>query len=280
MPREHIHTDFMDRQAKENAKSGTARGFFIGFGILALVGVGFGGMQAVNYFSNFESNQFKRNVAINLKSPKVVGGKAVVSVDLKNSNAFDVSNPVFNYSIEGKDNKVISKGQVSVEGIVPAADRRTFDDVPLGEVTGQPARMHSDLVSLTVNSEVRPLPKGYPARFTGAMQNTGAALISALKPLVEEQPEFEAGHIALGLAYQEQEDWANALKEFQRASELNPKSANAKYHEAMVFAHENKQKESEALLRKASDLSPQDPAIQKALSANGAATPEPSEAEE
>ncbi len=280
MPKEHIHTDFMDRQAKENAKSGTARGFFIGFGILLLVGVAFGGMQVFSYFSNFETNQFKRNVAVNLKAPKVVGGKAVVSVEIKNANAFDISNPVFTYSIDGKETKVISSGQVKVEGTIPAADRRTFDDVPLGEVTGQPARMHSDLVSLSVNSEARPLPKGYPARFAGAMHNTGAALISALKPLVEEVPDFESGHIALGLAYQDQDDWANALKEFQEAGKVNPQSANAKYHQAMVYAHENKQKESEELLKKAAELNPSDPAIKKAISTHGAVTPEPSESED
>lgn len=258
----------MDRQASENAREGTTRGIFLGIALVALVGIGFGGVQVFQFFSNFETNQYKRNISITLKEPKVVGGQAQVSVDIKNHNAVDISNPVVDYSIQGSDGKPIATGQVKIDGTVPAADKRSFEQVMLGEVNGQPARMKSDLVTLTVVGNDK-LPTGYAARFAGAMERAGSERIEALTPLADEVPGFAGGYIAIGLTYRELEDWPRALEQFKKAVEANAGSANAHYHYGMALAHEKKTAEAVAELKKAHELSPSDLAISKAVTSFG-----------
>ena len=103
--RQQIETNFLEKQAKENSKEGTTRGIMTGLGLLVAVGVAFGGYQAYSFFANFETNQYLRNVAIVLKSSHLKDGKALVTVDVHNSNAFDISNPKFTFDIEGADGK-------------------------------------------------------------------------------------------------------------------------------------------------------------------------------
>lgn len=268
--REHIETNFMDRQAAENAKSGTAKGIFGLIGVVILVGVGFGGYQAFQFFGNFEVNSYKRNVAVNLKDPKVEGGKAIVSVEFKNHNAVDISNPVVDYTIQSADGKQIAAGQVKVEGTIPAADSRNFDNIALSEVQGQPARMHSDLVTLVVKPNDK-LPKGYSARFAGAFDNTGTQLISALEPLATEAPNFEGTYIAMGEVYKETGDWQSALDKYKKAVEVAPDSANAHYHLGVALAHQSQLPEGIAELKKAAELNPSDPEIAKTLASFSAA---------
>jgi tetratricopeptide (TPR) repeat protein len=256
----------MDRQAAENAKSGTARGFGIGIGLVALIGIGFGATQVFSFFSNFESNQFKRNVAVTLKDPKLAAGKAMVSVEIKNHNAVEISSPVIKYTIASSDNKPLAAGEVKIDGSIPAGDRRSFDQISLAEVSGQPARMHSDLVSIKVGSD-KALPKGYPARFAGAFEKNGTDRIAALEPLVNEVKDFADGHVSLGVTYEEQQDWANATKEYKKALEINPNSFNAHYHYGLALAHEQKTPEAIAELKKAAELNPADQSVSKALTA-------------
>lgn len=268
--REHIHTDFMDRQAAENAKSGTARGIFALIGVVALVGLGFGGFQAFQFFSNFETNSYKRNVSVNLKDPKLEAGKAIVSVEFKNHNAVDISEPVVDYTIQSSDGKQIAAGQVKVDGTIPAADSRSFDNISLSEVQGQPARLHGDLVTLKVIPN-ETLPKGFSARFAGAFDNQGTQLISSLESLAKESPKFYGTYIAMGKAYQDVDDWQSALAKYKLAVEAAPENANAHYHLGLALAHERQLPEATAELKKASELNPSDQEIAKTLASFSAA---------
>jgi tetratricopeptide (TPR) repeat protein len=258
----------MDRQAKENAKSGTTTVVFGFLGIILLVGIGLGGFQVFQFFMNFESNQFKRNVSVSLKAPKVVNGNAVASAFVKNNNANDITNPVINYEIGDKNGATLASGTVKLEGEIPAADGRNFDEVVLGPVTGEPRKLHGDLETVSIKEE-RPFPKGFPARFAGAFDKTGTALIEALKPMADEVPGFEAAHTAMGIAYQEMDDWGRATEEFKKAIAIAPKSANAQYHLAMALLHEGKTKEADAALKTAQELNPNDQAVKKALAHPG-----------
>jgi len=262
----------MDRQAAENAKSGTTRGFMIGLGVVALVGIAFGGYHAFNFFTNFETNTYKRNVAVTLKDPKVVSGKAQVSVEIKNHNAVDISTPIIHYSIASKENQPLANGEVKLEGSIPAADGREFQNVTLAEVSGQPARMKSDLVSIQVVENAK-LPKGFSARFAGAFEKNGNERIAALTPMATEVPGFDGGYIGIGMTYQDNEDWQHALEQYKKAVEVAPESFNAHYHLGVAQAHEKQMPEAIASLKKAAELKPGDETITKALAALEKPTP-------
>ncbi len=280
--REHIQTNFMDRQAAENAKSGTARSIFMGIGFVALLGFGFAGFQAFQFFSNFDMNSYKRNVSVTLKDPKVVAGKAIVSVEFKNHNAVDISNPLVDYTIANSGGKQLAAGQVKIDGTIPAADSREFENISLSEIQGDPAKLHSDLVNIVVKPNDK-LPKGFSARFAGAFDNNGTQLIAALEPLASEAPHFDGTYIALGKAYQDVEDWQSALEKYKKAVEVAPESANAHYHLGVALAHQNQLPEGLIEMKKASELNPSDQTISKTLasfnasSAPAATAPAPAE---
>lgn len=276
MSKERIQTDFFDKQAKENAKPGSGRGMLIVILLLLLGGIGYGGTQMFGYFSHFEFNQLKRNVTIELREPKVDGGKAVVAVTMRNFNACDITNPTFSYSIETKDGKPLASGQAQIEGVVPTGDRRSFENVTLGPVTGQPGRVHADLTGFT-GSYDKSFPKGFPARFSAAFENDGDSIIAALAKLEKEAPKYEGIPLSIGIEYEGKEQWAKALDEYKKAEAMAPANANAHYHLGMALAHEKKMGEAIAQLKKASELNPFDKTISQALKSLSASSKPPEE---
>lgn len=263
MPRDHIKSDFMDKQAKENAKDGTGRGVLGVIGLLLLIGVGFGGFKIYEHVAKFDFYMMKRNVSIQLQPPSVRDGKPVVAVEIKNYNACDVSDPVFTYQITSKDDKPVGSGQVELKGTVPMSDSRTFKDVVLGSINGQPAHMTTDLVDMKGTLD-KNLPKGFSARFSGAYDDQ-ANLVENLKKLETEAPNFDGIHMALGLAYEAREDWPNALEEYKKATASSSSNANAHYHLGLALAHEQKTAEAIEELKRANQLAPDDKTIASSL---------------
>ncbi len=269
MPKQ-IETNFLDRQAKENSKEGTARGIMLGIGLLVVVGAAFGGYQIYSFFANFETNQYLRNVAIILKSTHLKDGKALVTVDVHNSNVFDIQNPRFTYDIEGVDGKQIAAGEVQVEGIIPAADRRSFREVSLGAVQGKPKNLHTHLVDVTVDTPDN-VPKGFAPRFIDAMEMQGEAQLNELDKLAKEAPNLASVPTAKGIALESAEQWGNAIAAYQQAITASDKYTNAHYRLGLALLHEKKTDEGMKELERASQLSPNDKAIKEALS--GMVTP-------
>ncbi len=272
MSKERIQTNFLDKQAQENSKPGAARGVLAFLLVLVLGGVGYGAYQAFGYFSHFEFNQLKRNVTIELKEPKLQGGKAVVAVTIRNYNACDITDPTFFYSIETRDGKQLATGQTQVTGIVPTADRRTFENVDLGAVSGQPGKVHADLTAFT-GSPDKNFPKGFPARFSMAFQEDGDSIISSLAKLEKEVPRYEGIHLAIGIEYENKEQWVKALEEYKKAVALAPANGNAHYHLGMALVHEKKVEEGLAELKKAGEINPFDKAIGEAIKSLTASKP-------
>jgi tetratricopeptide (TPR) repeat protein len=257
MPRD---TNFLERQAKENAKTGTARGVIAVVATLILGAIGFG---AYSLISSLQTHPALRGTSIVLRSPVLKNGKAIVAVDVHNVNAYDIENPSFKYTITAAGDKQLAAGQMSIQGTVPAADMRSFNNVDLGAVSGQPKSMHADLVDLTAKGD-KELSNTVKSQFTDALEHEGSEQVSALKALAGTK-DFDAIHIALGLAAEKMENWAEAIAEYNKAVALNPSNSNAHHHLGLAQLHEKKNKEGMASLAKAAELNPNDPSVTAAI---------------
>ncbi|MCA9802648.1 MAG: tetratricopeptide repeat protein [Cyanobacteria bacterium HKST-UBA02] len=265
MTKQRIQTDFLEKQAAENSKRGTNRGIVIA--LLAVLGAGilFAAYSLITYLLNFQQNQHVRNVAIVLKAPKLAGGKALVDVEITNSNAYPISNPLVHYTIANQANEQIAAGQVQLQGTIPAADQRVFVSVPLESISGEPARMHADLTSVQVK-EKGDLPTGFPARFSHSLLfSQGEERIAALRTLLKEKPDFAPAHTAIGQAFEESGNYREAISHYRKACQIAPDHANPHYHLGVALLHEKQTDEGKAELEKARQIAPQDPAVEAVL---------------
>lgn len=256
-----IQTDFFEKQARENSKRGTSRGIIIGLLVLFGGGLLFGAYSGIQYMLNFQQHQHVRNVAISLLSPKLDNGHAVVDINIKNTNAYPISNPLVHYTISNQANEQIAAGQVQIKGTIPAADERTFSRLTLESVSGRPARMHADLKAVEAQ-EAKDLPKGFPARFSHSLLfSKGDERVAALKELLKEQPDFAPTLTAIGITYEEGNRFAEAIEYYKQAVESSPTNANARYHLGFALLHERQSEEALLQLKKAKELAPLDPAV-------------------
>lgn len=262
MSREKFNTNFLEKQATENAKTGTARGVITVIALLIFGALGYG---AYSLITALQANPHLKNTTIALKSPVLKAGKAIVAVEVHNVNAFDIENPVFKYTITAAGDKELAAGQLSLKGTVPAGDMRNFKDVDLGTVSGQPKSLHADLVDLTAIGD-KALTNSVKAQFTDALEHEGAEKVSALQAL-SATSDFDAIHIALGLAAEKMEMWKDALAEYQKAVSLNNNNYNAHYHLGIALIHEKKTAEGMAELKKAAELNSNDETVASSIKA-------------
>lgn len=264
MSRDKLNTNFLEKQARENAKTGTARGVITVIALLIFGALGYG---AYSLITALQANPHLKNTTIVLKSPALKAGKAIVAVEVHNINAFDIENPVFKYTITAAGDKELAAGQTSIKGTVPAGDYRNFKDVDLGAVNGQPKSMHADLIDLTAIGD-KALSNSVKSQFTDALEHQGAEQVAALKELSKTN-DFDAIHIALGLAAEKVEQWQEAISEYRKAIALNANNYNAHYHLGTALMHEKKTAEGMAELKKAAELNSNDETVTNSLKAFG-----------
>lgn len=264
MSRDKFNTNFLEKQAQENAKTGTATGVIAVVALLILGALGYG---AYSLITALQANPHLKNTTIVLRSPVLKAGKAIVAVDVHNINAFDIENPVFKYTITAAGDKELAAGQLSIKGTVPAGDFRSFKDVDLGAVKGQPKSMHADLVDLTAKGD-KVLSNSTKAQFTEALEHEGSDEVAALQALAATS-DFDAIHIALGLAAEKMEQWQPAIAEYKKAIALNENNYNAHYHLGVALMHEKKTDEGMAELKKAAQLNSNDETVTNSIKAFG-----------
>lgn len=267
-----IETDFYERTASSNQSSGLSKVLKRGLLTLVIGGIIFGIVQAVMFFANFKTNQYLRNVSIVFQKPSMTGTQALVNVEIANYNAVDVKNPTFDYVLTGVDGSEFGKGELQIQGVIPAGDMRVFEQVALAKVVGKPSRMKADLKNVEV-IENKNLPAGMQAQFAQALEGEGDAQIQnleALKKEIQAQNKDEKVGTALILlaqarAYEKAGSWAQALPYYKQSVELDPSNANAHFHLGMALAHEKQMDEAVVELKKANEMNPQDHFAAKGL---------------
>lgn len=253
-----IQTGFIAKQAEESSKRGTNRGVILLIAVVAVGALLFGGWKAVEMLLNFQNYTNIRNVSLQLNAPQVKEGKAFVDVTLHNANAYPISEPVFKFDLADAGGKEVLRGEIKIDGTIPAADQRTFAQVELGTTDGAPAKMHSDLVRVDATTP-KELPSGFSSHFSSAMISEDVE--KGLEALTKEAPNYAPLKIALGLQAEKASNFKKAEELYKEAVELDSENANAHYHLALTLMRDGKQKKAMQHLEEAARIDPKDPAV-------------------
>ncbi|HEX9256387.1 MAG TPA: tetratricopeptide repeat protein, partial [Candidatus Angelobacter sp.] len=93
--------------------------------------------------------------------------------------------------------------------------------------------------------------RGGPMRmmraFTSAAENNPDRAIAQLQAVVKQQPSMVQAHFALGQAYFNREQYAQAESEFKRVLELEPKNAGAQFNLGITLLNEKRLDEAKAM---------------------------------
>jgi tetratricopeptide (TPR) repeat protein len=268
MPRgdESEANDFYSRQARENAAPGGKLPKTILLGVL-VIGVLFGAYQLTMFIVNFDKNQAIRNVAVNLAKPELFDGVAKVDVTINNMNPQTISDITFKYEIIGPGGDTAASGTAHIPEMVPIGAERRFQHVTLGPLTASAARMKTDLVDLKLGPKANLTAEQYN-KFVDAAGMKDEEQVQGFTDFVKSAPDFSAGYVCLGKAYEAAGDDAKAEEAYNHAIKLDPKNADAHYSLGLVYLAQKKRDQAEKEVSTAYDLAPNDPDIQKTIQDN------------
>lgn len=279
-----IRTNFLENQAKEVSHKKMSKGPVVGFAVVFLAGISFGAYKVTEFLMNYETIAAMKNIELILDSPTTKDGQATVDVVVRNNNPFPVKNFAFSYTIDGTGGGTVASGTAKIDSLVPAADERKFAFVPLGAITGSPAKMHVDLSAAKI-AEKSKLPGDVQQRITDALFLKEQDSVAALEQLDKELPNTPVILNGLGAAYEEcsMKDKAQASyeKSITAANEAatkagadaadaagatatNSTAENAHYHLGLLLLNSDKKKAQEEF-ETAAKMDPADPAVQAAL---------------
>src|SRR5262249_55218252 len=143
------------------------------------------------------------------------------------------------YTVSNAAGVKIADGELTVSGAVPAGDSRTYSDLPLGQIPGDAAKMHAELVNLSYG----PKPSLSPELATRFIEASGLKdedsleasglkdgdSLGAFTPFGGAARGFAPGYFGRGQALAATKDLEHAIMAFQKAVKLDPESANAHY---------------------------------------------------
>ncbi|HEY9676367.1 MAG TPA: tetratricopeptide repeat protein [Drouetiella sp.] len=264
---ERIKTDFMDRQAREISTPMLQKGPVRIAIAIVVIGVIFGIYSAVTFFINLPKNSAINNVAVNLQDPDLQDGIARVDVTVTNLNTFPVDHVKFKYTISGPDGNAAATGDVGVDEQNPAGASRRFHHVKLGPLAGEAARMKAELTDLKMGPKPNLSPE-LDSRFTEVLTMRGEEQLPQLKQFVAQAPDFAPGYIAYGRALVGDGNSTEAVTQFKKAVELDPKSADAHYELGLALLSKNDRADAEKEIGTAYDIAPNDPNIQRTIQEN------------
>ncbi len=272
-PREgRIKTDFFAHQAQEIStplsKSAPVRLILAVFAL----GVLYGLYQGIMFFFNYDKNMAMKYMEVRLQKRVVRNGEAFLSVEILNYNPAPVRDTAFNYQIVSPTGSEVAAGKVTVDGVIPAGDSRTFTDVKLGAIPGQPGRMRAELADVNYG----PKPSLTPAlsiKFAEAAALKDMEAVDAFKELLGQASEFGPAYVGLGQALAANEEMDLAVKAFEKALKIDTDNANAHYNLGVALFYKGDKEGARKQFEEAAKLEPTDPSPPRSLKALALGSP-------
>jgi tetratricopeptide (TPR) repeat protein len=255
-----LKTNFFTNQSK-GSTSGGVTGKVFSYIVMAL---GIGGLYGLYvlamYLMNYDNVTAKENVEVHFEKPKVKDNNAVVNVEVINLNPAPIKHMKISYRIADPTDRTLKEGIVELPGQVPAGDRRTFAETSLGEIKGVPAILKPKLEALVYG----PKPKLKDPQIDAFMKAAAVKDKDALgdyETLVDTTEDFAPAFVGLGRAYAARGDMKEALKQYEKAEEIDPTNANAHYYSAVCHFYLGDKEKAKAEIEQAYQIAPDDPEI-------------------
>jgi len=267
-----ITTDFFVHQAEEISAPVTKSAPVRIIMAVVIAAVLYGLFQVAMFFINYDKNTAMKNVEVRLQKPVVRNGEAFLTVDIYNYNPAPIRDTTFSYQIVSTTGAEIAGGKLTVDGVIPAGDSRTFAELKLGTVQGQPGRMRAELAD--VNYGPKPnLTAGQSMKFSEAAGMKDKDAVEAFKELVQVAPTFGPAYVGLGLALAANNEFDLAVKAYEKALKIDADDANAHYNLGVALFYKGDKEGARKQFEEAAKLEPTDPSPPRSLKALQSGSP-------
>lgn len=229
--------------------------------LLLLGGLGYGGYVVATMYMNYDNMTARENIAVNFERARMKDGQAQVNIEVINKNPYLVRNLLVFYEIRDRSDSVLKEGKLTLTGSVPAGDKRTFIDVPLGQINGEPGKLKARVETLQLGPKKYKLKEKYANKFMDAASMKDKDALYEYEELTQDMEDFVPAYIGYGRALAARSKFDEALKQYQKALELDPDSANAHYYSAVALFYKNDRTNAKKEMDIAANLAPDDPEI-------------------
>lgn len=258
-----LKTNFFVKQASAGSSPlSKAKGLMMTvFMLLMLGGVGYGGYIMFTFYMNADNMNARQNIAVNFERARMKDGQPQVNIEVTNKNPYLVRNLLVFYEIRDRSDNLLKEGKLTLSGSVPAGDRRTFPDVVLGKIEGEPGKLKARVETLQLGPKRYKLKEKYANKFMDAAAMKDKDALYEYEELTQDMDDFVPAFIGYGRALAARSKFDEALKQYQKALELDPDSANAHYYSAVALFYKNDQTNAKKEIDLAANLAPDDPEI-------------------
>lgn len=257
-----LKTNFFANQSKQD-KGSDVRGKVFNVIILAMgIASAYGLYILATYLLNYDNITARENVEVHFEKPQMKDNIAIVNVEVINLNPAPIKHMKISYRIADPTDQTLKEDVVEIaHGQVPAGDRRTFAEVKLGEVKGVPAKLSPKLESLVYGPKPK-IKEKYVDEFMKAAALRDKDALGEYEQLVDNTEDFAPSHVGLGRAYAARGKFDEALKQYAKATEIDPMNANAHYYMAVALFYLGERDKARAEIDKAFQVAPDDPEIE------------------
>jgi len=259
-----IKTDFFAHQAQDMSGSPTQSAPLMVVFVVVGLGVLYGLFQLVVGLINADKMAAMKYVEVHLQKPTEKDGKATVGVQIDNFNPGRIKNITFKCTITDAAGATIGDTKAEIDAAVPAGDSRTFPAVSLGEIKGEPARMHAELVDLKYGPKPSLSPE-LTNQFIQASADKPADATKEFMDILKASPEFGPAYVGLGRCLAANSNYDQAIKAFEKAIRLDPDDENAHYNLGVVLFLKKQPDAARQQFDAAAKLEPDDPAVVESL---------------
>lgn len=213
------------------------------------------------FYMNYDNLNARDNIDVHFERAKLKDGQAQVNIEVINKNPYLVRNMLVFYEIKDRTDNMLKEGKLTLKGSVPAGDRRMFSDVPLGDLKGDPGKLTARVETVQLGPKKYKLKEKYASKFMDAAAMKDKDALYEYEELTQDLDDFVPAFIGYGRALAARSKFDEALKQYQKALELDPDNANAHYYSAVALFYKGDRPNAKKEIDQAANLAPDDQEI-------------------
>ncbi len=221
----------------------------------------YGAYMIVIFYMNYDNLNARDNIDVHFERAKMKDGQAQVNIEVINKNPYLVRNMLVFYEIRDRTDALLKEGKLTLKGSVPAGDRRMFSDVPLGDLKGDPGKLTARVETLKLGPKRYKLKEKYASKFMDAAAMKDKDALYEYEELTQDLDDFVPAFIGYGRALAARSKFDDALKQYQKALELDSDNANAHYYSAVALFYKGDRPNAKKEIDLAANLAPDDQEI-------------------
>jgi tetratricopeptide (TPR) repeat protein len=221
----------------------------------------YGAYTVAMFYLNYDNLNARQNIDVHFERARFKNGQAQVNIEIINKNPYLVRKMLVFYEIKDRADNLMKEGKVTLNGSVPPGDRRTFPDVSLGELSSEPGKLKARVETVEIGPKKYKMKEKWANKFMEAAGMKDKDALYIYEELTDDLEDFAPVYVGYGRALAAKGKFDDALKQYQKALELDQDNANAHYYSAVALYYKKDRANAKKEIDLAVNLAPDDPEI-------------------